>query len=303
MAKKSRRKKQPFNWHKAGRIALRTASILLLIVLAVGLTFGVDRLRTHADTHMRLASHGGGGSQTGAEIRFRWPALAGNAKGTWLAIEDQQLLLSDAARAVGTDSPLSAEPLRRLSETLNDTGWFRSVPTVKRIDGGVLLVDGDWRIPAAVVRWDGRDHAVSREGYPMPPVYRVGTAPHPFIQGVFGGAVGIGPDRYATPWPGPGVSVGLDLIAALRANGLSGRFAGVDVSGYLSGGPIEIVSPDGNRIVWGSPVDEWTPGEPSVEEKMARLVQLVERTGLLDAGQRRIEIHRARVEIDRTGED
>ena len=304
MAKKSRRKKkQPFDWRRAGRITLRSCSILLLIVLAVGLTFGVDRLRTHADGHLRLVSATESEASPEGGVRFRWPPLSGNPGATWLAQEDQEELLRVATRALGSDSPLSVEPLRRTSRELEATGWFHGPPSVKRASGGVLEIDADWRIPSAVVRWDARDHVVSHGAYPMPPVYRVGTAPHPFIQGVFGGPSGTGPARYADPWPGPGVRVGLDLIAALRANDLAGRFAGIDVSGYLSGGPIEIVSPDGNRIVWGSPVDEWTPGEPNVAKKMERLVQLVKQTGLLDAGQRRIEIHRARVEIDRTGDD
>jgi len=307
MAKKKpqrrKKKKQPLDWSRLGRLTLRTGSILLLIALAVGMTFGVDRLRNHAAHQMQLVSAQAVTQGSNATIRFIWPALVGGTNKTWLAETDQNELLRVASRALKDDDPLSVEPLRRISTHLGKTGWFRSDPSVRRTGSGELLVDGDWRIPAAVVRWEGKDHAVSYEAMPMPPIYRIGTAPHPFIQGVYGGAAGVGPARYLTAWPGPGVRVGLDLIAALRANGLAGRFAGIDVSGYLSGGPIEIVSPDGNRIVWGSPVDEWTPGEPSVEEKMARLVQLVERTGLLDAGQRRIEVHRARVEIDRTGED
>ena len=76
---------------------------------------------------------------------------------------------------------------------------------------------------------------------------------------------------------------------------------GVDVAGYLNGGPIELISKDGNRVVWGAPVDEWTPGEPTVVEKVERLKQLIATSGAIDGGLPRIEIHRTYVEIDQRG--
>lgn len=308
MAKKTRgkKKKQPLDWGKIGRGALRTGSILMLVGLAIAMVFGIDRLRTHADGQLRLVS--ADGDSTGVEIRFNWPPVAGAAGSTWMIAEDQAELISVAQRAVIEDSPLSVAPLQRVAEALGRTGWFDGDPRVVRTGAGQMLVDGTWRLPAAVVRWRGadgvsRDYLVSDHAMSMPPVYSVGTSDYPFIEGVFSGVVFEGDARYALPWPGPGVSVGLDLIGVLRGFGLIGPVVGVDVSGYLDGGPIELVSKAGNRIVWGSPVDEWTPGEPSVDEKIARLVQLMQRTGAVDAGQRRIEIHRAQVEINRTGRD
>ncbi len=305
MAKKARgarnsakKKKTPTDWAKIGRWSLRTGSVLLLVGLAIGLTFGVDRLREHADGQLRLAAAENGGA--GVEIDFRWPVIDGRNGETWLPEADQAELTRVAQRSIEEDDPLSVEPLRSLASELSRTGWFIDEPTVRRTGVGRLLVDGAWRIPAAVVRWEGRDHLISSRAMPMPPVYVAGRSGRPFISGVFSGAVVTGPNRYQSPWPGPGVAVGLDLIAVLRSRGLLEHVAGVDVAGYLSGGPIELVSTGGNRVIWGSPVDEWQPGEPSVEEKIDRLDALVARTGSIDAGQRRVEIHRARVEIDRS---
>lgn len=300
--KRGRGKKATRDWAGYGRIALRSASVVMLMVLAFGLVFGVGRLRTHAEGRLMLAATRAEPDRMGAfAVSFVWPALRDRPGETWMRLEDMSRLERVAELAVATDSPLSVVPLRKVSETLSETGWFVGSPTVRRVSPGRVEVDGVWRIPAAVVRLNGTDHLVSDSAMPMPVEVPAGGLNLPFIEGVFSGAVVRGAARYANPWPGPGVRVGLDLLAALRAAGLLGEVAGVEVSGYLDGGPIELVSAAGNRIVWGSPVDEWTPGEPSVTEKIARLDQLRERTGSIDAGQRRVEIHRARVEIDRMG--
>jgi hypothetical protein len=293
---KAKRGKKKTDWAKVGRWSLRTASVLLLVALAIGLTFGVDRLRTHADGHLRLAS----ASPRGATVSFVWPGIQGRSGETWLPEADQEELIRVAERKIGEDAPLSAAPLRRVAEALGRTGWFVGEPVVRRTGAGRLRVEGDWRIPAAVVRWDGQDRLVSGSGFPMPPVYLAGRSGRPVITGVFAGPVVIGSEAFQLEWRDPGVAVGLDLVALLRSSGLADQIGGVDVAGYLDGGPIEIVSSGGNRVVWGSPVDDWTPGEPSVEEKIDRLNALVDRTGSIDAGQPRVEIHRARVEIDRS---
>ena len=304
MAKQTRRskKKTPRDWKGYGRIALRCVSVLLLIVLAFSLVFGVGRLRTHAEGRLLLAGQNAAPDRVGAfTVSFAWPALRNTPGETWMRPEDMASLTRIAESVVRRDAPLSVVPLRAVSETLGDTGWFDGDPVVRRVGPGRIDVDGDWRIPAAVVRWEGIDHLVSDAAMPMPVEVPAGGLNLPFIEGVYSGAVVRGAARYANPWPGPGVRVGLDLLGVIRSRGLGAEVSGIDVAGYLNGGPIEIVSADGNRVVWGSPVDEWIPGEPTVNEKIARLEQLIERTGAIDAGQRRVEIHRARVEIDRTG--
>ena len=79
MAKSTKKsKKAPRDWAGIGRIALRSLSILLLCVLAVTLVFGVGRLRTHAESHLRLVGGeaSGGMAEDGAfEVRFVWPEL------------------------------------------------------------------------------------------------------------------------------------------------------------------------------------------------------------------------------------
>ena len=85
MAKTKRNKKKQRDWAKIGRWSLRTVSVLFLLALAIGMTFGVDRLRTHADSQLRLVSE----SPTGVEITFVWPTLESRPGETWLPAADQ----------------------------------------------------------------------------------------------------------------------------------------------------------------------------------------------------------------------
>lgn len=302
MAKKkprsrSSKKQASVDWRAIGRWSMRGLSIAMLVGLAIGLTFGVDRLRGKAEADLRLAAFEAGG---GVEIGFVWPRLDGRPGETWLPGADQEVLHRAATRALGEDSPLSGEPLRRVARELGEMGWFVGDPVVRRTGVGRVLVEGEWRVPAAVVRWEGDDWMISASGLPMTPVYLAGRSGRPVITGAYVGPVVSGPDAYQKQWRDPGVTVALGLLAELGRAGMLEHIGGVDIAGYLEGGPIELVSADGNRVVWGSPVGEWKPGEPTVEEKLGRLRALVGRTGSIDAGQARVEIHRARVEIDRS---
>jgi hypothetical protein len=296
MAKKRARKHGvKFDWAGAGRWASRVCSVLVLIGAAAGLTFGVGMLRERASAALSVGSAGGM-----LEVSFAWPALSGDPGQTWLPERDQEDLILAASRAVREVDPLSSAPLRAISEQLVRTGWFAEPPTVRVIEAGVVGVLGRWRQPGAVVRWGERDYLVSMQAMPMPPVYRAGGSERPVILGVEHGP-DAGRVRFDRPWPGLDVRAGLDLLGVLSKAGLLDQVAGVDVAGYRSGGGLEIVTAGGGRIVWGSEPEGWKPGEPGVAERVDRLRKLRERTGRLDGGQRRIEIHRARVEIDLSG--
>lgn len=283
------------DWAGVGRWSSRVFSVLVLIGAAVGMTFGVGMLRERASA--ALAGEGGGGVRG---VSFAWPALPGDPKQTWLPERDQEDLILVASRTVREIDPLSSAPLRVISEQLARTGWFAEAPTVRVIEPGVVGVSGRWRQPGAVVRWGERDYLVTMHAMPMPPVYRAGGSERPVIFGVEHGPDG-GRVQFDRPWPGLDVRAGLDLLGVLSRAGLLDQVAGVDVAGYRSGGGLEIVTTGGGRVVWGSEPEAWKPGEPSVAERVDRLRKLRERTGRLDGGQRRIEIHRARVEIDLSG--
>jgi hypothetical protein len=297
-AKKSQKKPKKaagagLDWRAVGHWSSRVVSVLALIALAVGMTFGVGAVRDLAAQEMA--------PQGPLAVSIAWPRLPGTNE-SWLPARDQEELLLVAERAAGSGDALSVAPLRAVSEALGRTGWFVAPPAVRVVEPGRLAVTGEWRQPAAVVRWRDRDHLISTRGMPMPPVYMPGGSNRPVIFGCRYGPepVGLDASRYEQLWPGRDVAVGLELLGVLARAGLLEQVAGVDVGPHASGGALEIVTAHGTRVVWGSPPDEWKPGEPGVEERLSRLRGLLARTGRIDGGQRRIEIHRARVEIDLT---
>ncbi|USN99042.1 MAG: hypothetical protein H6810_12980 [Phycisphaeraceae bacterium] len=296
--KKPTRKKKPRDWAAMGRWTLRTLSVLLLVGAAIGATFGVRALRGLASEAMRREADPVSGSMV--TVSFDWPAMREGSDATWLPDRDQAELIRAAERAAGDADPLGVGPLRDISLELAKTGWFKSPPRVRVVGPDELRVSPRWRQPAAAVRWHDQDYVISMDAEPMPPVFQPGGSNRPVILGCADGPDRRGASMYAAPWPGLDVRAGLELLKVLWRNGLGDRVAGVDVSAFRSGGPLEIVTTHQTRIVWGSAVDEWKAGEPGVDERVQRLKQLIETTGRIDGGQRRIEIHRARVEIDRT---
>lgn len=269
-----------------------------ITIVGVGVIFGGAALRTAAAE--RLAS-----TASAEMVRFEWPALdpVNPESGSWLPVSEQRTLSSIAAAATaGPPTPLHVAPLRELARELGDSGWFEKTPIVRRTADGVVEIDGDWRIPAAVVRQRDGDHLISWSGMPMPVRYDLGASSLPVIQGVSIGPAGESYQRFGRPWPGDGAKAGLAVLSSLADIGLLDHVAGVDVSLDANGGTdrrmIELVTPSGGRVVWGAPPDEFRPGEVETKRKLRRLADLYERYGAIDAGQSRIAIYGAEVVID-----
>lgn len=301
---KAKRKKSGVPWGVLMRGGSRLAAVLALIGAGLGLTLGVEKVRARATDVLASPE---GGEPAALAVTFDWPALPDG--GTWLPEGDQAALVSAVRYAAGDPRPLDSVPLKRISKAIGETGWFASDPRVRVSGPGSVHVSGEWRRPAAVVRWGAgeteRDYLISDDGHRMPPEWRPGGSNQPVIVGCSRpppsetGLLG----RYGAPWEGQDIQAGLHLLGVLATAGLRAEITGVDVGRHRSGGPLEIISRQGSRVVWGSAPDEWAEGEPSVAERVNRLRGLLSRTGRIDGGERRIEIHREHVEIDRTGDD
>ena len=132
-ATRGKKKKSSIEWGVVGRWTLRTGAILMLVALAFGMVFGIDRLRSHAESQLRLVSGPASGDTPVYAIDFAWPGLEGSPGQTWMIEEDADELRRVASRAVSEDAPLSVEPLRRISKALGKTGWYVGDPSVRRV--------------------------------------------------------------------------------------------------------------------------------------------------------------------------
>lgn len=276
---------------KSSGSLLRTLSLAVtfLLIGSIGymLTFGVGVVEKSAAR--RLAAQA-------PQIVVDWPLNRGadgmTAEGTWLAQDVRDGLLEVARGQLQSDpDPLSSEALARIGGSLHQTGWFQSMPTVRREDGGVIRVQAVWRIPVAVVRHGNLDYLVARGGELLPQAFQPGRSTYRVIQGVrLDPPRAAGGAGYGVPWPGGDVQAAIQLIELASTRPWWDQVASVDVSGFHSRKSLEMKTRWGGVVVWGGSPGDPVPGEQTTAVKLARLDTLARRFGRIDARQPRVEI-------------
>lgn len=283
----------------AGRIAARVALGLALVAMGLGWVLGREPLER------RVAEI----SAQPQEIRFNWP-VAGDPKArrsgsvdprqTWLprAVRDQ---LIEIARAHVAADPFAQGSLENMRRDLAATGWFARLRSVERDASGHINIIGDWRIPTAVVRRDGRQYLVARGGevLKLPPRTPVAEGSLPVITNpLLGPPEDEGMLAYGKTWAGGDVTAALDLMRMLGTIPESKRLRGVDLSQFMDKGHLVLVTDAGSRIVWGSAIGERTPGEQPFEIRRGRLRDILAQR--LDTETPNIAIYTPVVLVDRT---
>lgn len=225
------------------------------------------------------------------KVRFDWPAAAGGEGATWVPGPVRDELLSRAITEVERcDNPFSHASLEAASASLMRTGWFESPPSVVR-DGDVYRIEATWRTPAAVVRQDGVDYLISREGHLLPLAYQRGQAPVIAITGAahqpprVGGQLAPG-----QVWPGEDIRAALETLAFISGRPWKEQVAAIDVAEYPSARRIALISKwEGRTVIGGAPRDI-IPGEVTFDVKLRRLDELVRQFGQVDARHRLVEV-------------
>jgi len=207
------------------------------------------------------------------------------AETSWLPEQFQEQLISLAKETMGDNAdPLSREPLDRVAEALEATGWFVGRPGVFREPEGVLRVQAAWRIPAAVVRRGATDQLVSWDGYPMPVTYKADQSKLPVIHGVItGGPDGGVKSAFSRPWEGEEVSAALELLRLLSGKAWTSQVAGIDVKDLAATKRLTIMTRRGGRVIWGGRASKPLWGEISTASKLDRLAELQRKFNSIDA--------------------
>lgn len=242
-------------------------------------------------------------------VVFEWPRQnpADPASPSWLPDAYQAEITALAERALASNAhPLSPEPLAHLAVALANSGWFEDdpFPVLRRDGSGSVVVEAQWRLPAAVVRVGADDHLVSWSGRAMPLTYPAGQSSQRVIHGVRLLPGGSGAARFSQVWPGEGVPAALKLLEMLAAAGLSGEVRGIDTSRLADDRSLEIITKADRRVIWGSPPGEFRAGEASDVVRINRLIQMVQNYGAIDAGKPSVRINGPKLIIDvREGAD
>ncbi|MEM1186470.1 MAG: hypothetical protein AAGI53_15885 [Planctomycetota bacterium] len=303
-SKASKRKKKadgPFDairWDAVRSRAKPIAIGLAILVAGLAVTSGLNAINSRAASGL-----GAGRAADELPLDILWPSVPGGAEGeTWLPEVEQADILRVARAAVREPDPLSVRPLAQVTQALEETGWFNGAPSARRSENGAIVVSGNWRVPAAVVRHAGWDHLVSWDAMPMPRRYGPGTSNQ---RQILNASFAPGPyddpvDRYRSPWPGEDVAGGLALLRLLAERGLVTEVEAIDVKDHAEG-RLELVTVHNTRIEWGSAPGQWRPGQATDEERVERLQRLVTEFGRIDGGADLVRIAGAHVERHGTG--
>jgi hypothetical protein len=244
---------------------------------------------------------------------------------TWLPEQFQEELLGAANEAAATAvRGFRPDPLAAVGRVMENSGWFRTRPRVQLLADNTITVEGEWRVPLAVVRREGRDRLVSWDGFPMPPEYVLGKSGLPVIQGVSMGPSIWGPAirdlsaataatsttgassgiDFSQAWPGAEVPAAVELLALLRGQVWFAQVSGIDTAEFAKSRQLWILTTHNTRVLWGGPASRPEMGETSTTTKLARLTEINRRFRRIDAGRRSIDIsgtHPVEINISATG--
>jgi hypothetical protein len=267
---------------------LSAAAITLICGgLVAGLCFGTRSLERHAAAVL---------DRHEIDLRIVWPKAAGG-EGTWMPRACAEQITTLARDAAGeSDEVLEAEQLERIGTALEQSGWYVGAPKVTRGVGGVILVDGAWRVPAANVRYRDQTYLVSWDGSPMPPGAQASLW-------IFDPALGpprdgAGERDYSRPWAGEDMAASLELLAKVGGEAWARQVQGVDASDYSTKGSLTLITDRNTKVVWGGRPSKPAMGEVSTAQKMEHLRQLVRDTKRIDAAYPMIYVNQERLLFD-----
>jgi hypothetical protein len=240
----------------------RTLGIGILACVALGgVAFGIARGLPHLNAYAEARAMI---DPSKVQIVFSDPPK-------WMPMETLNALSAQAHSAMASASPLEAGALQRVHQSLLTSGWFARVEQVRRQTDTEIAVEGEFRVPFAMVRVGDEDHLIDVAGRRLPLSY-VGAALRPHLPLI----VGVSMPMPAEPG---GLWLGSDLRAALNLAGLlrdrtwfvSGQIHAIDASRFGREGIVELITDRQTRIVWGGDPLDRSLSEMPADRKLACL--------------------------------
>jgi len=210
------------------------------------------------------------------DLVIHWAGDAGEAGdpgASWIPRTHREEIEQRLREALGSSpDPLSIEPLRRVSEAAESSGWFDGPVSVVRLATGAIEVVGVWRTPRAWIRSDGVDYLVDEKGRLMP-MFVAAEVERPARLAVT--TSGVRPPRgsdggydYQRPWVSERMWEGIRLAELLREQPYAHQVRLIDSADRHG---LVIVTDRGSRILWGSGPASFRPGERPTDEKLHHL--------------------------------
>lgn len=178
--------------------------------------------------------------------------------------------------------------------------WISKVYEVRRAfrdkPGDTLVIDCEYRVPAALVKWGTYYWLVDRDGYKLPEQYELSDWQK--IVKVVDGRIDIRmiegvhrpPPETGKKWVGDDLAAGLEMVALLFDKPYAQEVLTVNVSHFSSSREphILLVTKYKTEIRWGrtpSELDKDPFMEISTAKKLDRLQRIYTQFGRVDAGQ------------------
>lgn len=262
------------------------AITLLLGGIVVGISYGTRSLQNRAALVL---------DQGNVTINIDWPAASGG--GTWMPQASREELVELAREAAGPSSDiLEPHQLQYIATAMEQSGWFAAAPLVSRESGGRISIRGEWRIPAANVRYRDQAYLISWDGCPMPP----GVEAPKWILNPASGPPrdATGERNYISPWSGEDIAASLELLDRVVREPWADQVKGIDASQYVTQGQLALITDNDTRVVWGGRPKKPALGEVSTPQKLEHIRQLVKDTKRIDANYPLIYVNQERLQFD-----
>lgn len=256
------------NWEK---IAARTGAFLSKhqgkgLGALYAAAFGLVVLLVHREVYFFMASRG----------QFTVPKVQAGVAPTWADRTGMEIV------RVGKDGTSLFDPglVERVGRTFEECAWIKRVTAVERVFPDQLRVRFEYRTPhVAVKRHDGYV-IVDAEGVRLPGVYT--EPPRSCERTVQIAGVASLPPEPGRPWTDPALKAAMGLADFAQENPLLARLKvrEVDVSNFdgkvdARRSEVAFLTAAGSTIAWGRAPGAGKFGEPSSEEKLENLREVL----------------------------
>ena len=182
----------------------------------------------------------------------------------------------------------------RVGKAFEECAWIKRVTGVERVFPDQLRVKFEYRRPHVAVRCENGYVIVDADGVRLPGVY---VDPPPCERSVQLAGVGGRPPEPGKAWDAPAIKAGMTLADYVDATPLLARLRVREINVANHGGRLDprlsevvLATSSGVELAWGRTADTTRFGDPSAEEKLENLREVLAAYPEL-SGLRRVKIY------------
>lgn len=280
---KNKKKSNPETTERNKKIALMSAIVLGTAGVFVSAGMGIKTLDQRAATLV---------TDQDPQVQINW-GQSGNGH-VWMPIAERDRIEAKVQASLVNSKALSWHPLYQASKALQATGWVNGEPTARWTEEGSIIIDADWRVPAAAVRKNGRDFIIDFDANVLPLDYAADQSNQLIIHNPALPFPGTG-----NQWNEPEILDALKLFSELQAKGLLSQIVGIDLGTQEEHGILQLLTDNNARIMFGGGPGRSRPAEMPSTVKIDRLASLLNKTGRIDAGGMILDVRGPEISMQR----